>query len=149
MVCVLGCAVFLLQANNAQRPPARSYQTAACLVAARALVPPAAAAAAGVPAQVALSVHRPRVIIVRRFMNNVLYVMGLVSHEVDAAGAAHAAQQPAQQAPPAQAQQRGSTSNATPPAVFLLTLSGVQVGLPFVLILWCTWFCGVALSRRV
>jgi hypothetical protein len=125
----LCCVPVAVQANNAQRPPVRSYQTAACLVAARALVPPAAAAAAGVPTQVALSVHRPRVIIVRRFMNNVLYVMGLVSHEVDAAGAAHSAQQPSQQAPPLQPQQRRGASNATPPAAFLLTLSGVQVRL--------------------
>lgn len=120
------------QAKDSQRPTLRSYQEAACRLAAHVLAPSAAAAAAGEPAQVALSVHNPRVIFVRRFMNNVLYVMALVSHELDAAGKVQEQQhrrpqrRPAAQAQPLQQQQ--PQQHPGPPAVFLLTMTGVQVG---------------------
>lgn len=122
--------------HNPKKPSPRSYQEAACLIAAQALVPSAAAAAAGEPTQVVLSVRSPRVILVRRFMNNVLYVMALVSHELDAAGSAQEqraqgdqrqAAQPPQQ-PAQQPQQQSSSGAAMPTAVFLLTFTGVQVG---------------------
>jgi hypothetical protein len=126
-----------LQAKDSQRPTLRSYQEAACRLAAHVLVASAAAAAAGEPAQVALSVHNPRVILVRRFMNNVVYVMALVTHELDAAGKVQEQQQarqqqrrpsaPAQPPPPQQPQEQ-EQQHPGPPAVFLLTLTGVQVG---------------------
>lgn len=101
------------------------------MIAAQALVP-SPAAAAGAQTQVVLSVHQPRVILVRRFMNNVLYVLGLVSHEVDAAGHAQEQQQqhhiqPLPASVPAPSGQASSSSSGVPSAVFLLTLTGVQV----------------------
>lgn len=120
-----------MQAKDSKRPTLRSYQEAACRLAAHVLAPSAAAAAAGEPAQVALSVHNPRVILVRRFMNNVLYVMALVSHELDAAGKVQEQQQQWRQrrpAAPAQQQQQQPQQHPGPPAVFLLTMTGVQVG---------------------
>lgn len=127
--CRNACVVCCLQADATQKPTLRSYRQAACLVAAQALVPSAAAAAAGVPTQVVLSVHQPRVIIVRRFMNNVLYVMAMMSHELDAAGSAQQGQQqPKPQPQPQPAPQKQSHAAATPAAVFLFTLNGVQVG---------------------
>jgi hypothetical protein len=119
-----------LQADPSQKPTLRSYRQAACLVAAQALVPSAEAAAAGLPTQVVLSVHQPRVIIVRRFMNNVLYVMAMISHELDAAGSAQQGQQqpkPQSQPQPQPAPRQQSHAAATPTAVFLFTLTGVQV----------------------
>lgn len=125
-VCV---CVPVAQAGDAPRPSPRSYQEAACLLALQALVPCAVAAAAGVPSQVALSVQQPRVILVRRFMNNVLYVMALISHEVDAAGNAQELQavdaHPPQ--PQSRTQQQQHASPHAPAAVLLLTLTGVQV----------------------
>jgi hypothetical protein len=134
LVCICLDAWMVLQVHNSKKPSPRSYQEAACLVAAQALVPSSAAGAAGESMQVVLSVRNPRVILVRRFLNNVLYVMALVSHELDAAGsaqeqhaqghrtqAAQAQRQPSQQ----QQQQQQASSGA---AVFLLTLTGVQVG---------------------
>lgn len=122
------------QAKDSQRPTLRSYQEAACQLAAHVLAPSAEAAAAGEPAQVALYVHNPRVILVRRFMNNVLYVMALVSHELDAAGKVQEQQQqqrrqrrPAAPAQPSQ-QQQPQQQHPGPPAIFLLTMTGVQVG---------------------
>jgi hypothetical protein len=127
--CGNACVVCCLQADATQKPTPRSYRQAACLVAAQALVPCAAAAAAGVPTQVVLSVHQPRVIIVRRFMNNVLYVMAMMSHELDAAGSAQQGQQqPKPQPQPQPASRQQSHAAATPTAVFLFTLTGVQVG---------------------
>ena len=119
------------QAGDAPKPPPSSYQHAACLLAAQALVPSPAAAAGGLQTQVALTVQRPRVILVRRFMNNVLYVMALVSHEVDAAGSPQQPGRGTQAAgPPPQAmqqQQQQKTVPGVPTAALLLTLTSVQV----------------------
>jgi hypothetical protein len=95
---------------------------------------------------VVLAVHQPRVVLVRRFMNNVLYVLGLVSHEVDAAGrvqaAAAAAQGRAQRRPvaPTTAVQASTDS----PAVLLLTLTGVQVRWSAGLARMCVHVCACA-----
>jgi hypothetical protein len=107
------------------------------------LLPSADASAAGQPAQVVLAVHQPRVVLVRRFMNNVLYVMALMSHEVDAAGRAQQQQQQVvaagaggQQAQAPSQQQQADLQDGSSTAVLLLTLTGMQVG-PRVRVLTC------------
>lgn len=98
-------------------------------------MPSVVSAAAGIPTQVVLDVQQPRVVLVRRFTNNVLYVLKLVSHEVDAAGKPSDRPQPQPQSqPPLQRQpqqarqQQQGRSAGSPSAVFMLTLTGVQVG---------------------
>jgi hypothetical protein len=81
--------------------------------------------------QLAVSVHNPRLVVVRRFVNNVLYVSGLINREVEAASwptgsgtvasaaAAAEAEAPLSQMPAAGAEQGG---------VLFLHLTNVQVG---------------------
>eukprot|EP00879_Flechtneria_rotunda_P004716 GHRR01004981.1.p1 GENE.GHRR01004981.1~~GHRR01004981.1.p1 ORF type:complete len:1930 (+),score=738.37 GHRR01004981.1:486-5792(+) len=62
-------------------------RTQACQLSVRVLMP-AESATAEQPMQLLLLVHNPRLLLVRRFANNVVYVMALINHEVQAAAPA-------------------------------------------------------------
>lgn len=118
--------MFLLQAANLNIPASPVRRDAACHISAEAVVP-AGGGTAEQPMLLSISVHNPRLVLVRRFVNNALYVMILVNHEVEAAGSSRPAAAPA--ARPSSAAGRKAAAAASS-AVVLVSITNVQVRHP-------------------
>jgi hypothetical protein len=116
---------FRVQASNLNIPASSLRRDAACHISAEAVVP-AGGGTAEQPMLLSVSVHNPRLVLVRRFVNNVLYVMALVNHEVEAAGSSRRSSAgAAAKATPAAASRDASAAASS--AVVLVSITNAQV----------------------
>jgi hypothetical protein len=115
-----------MQASNLNIPASSLRRDAACHISAEAVFP-AGGGTAEQPMLLSVSVHNPRLVLVRRFVNNVLYVMTLVNHEVEAAGSSRrpSAGAAARAAAPAAASRDAPAAASS--AVVLVSITNAQV----------------------
>ncbi|WIA12623.1 hypothetical protein OEZ85_006280 [Tetradesmus obliquus] len=123
---VLSGALEPYQASTPCTPVSPLRGDAACHIAAEVVVP-AGGGTAEQPMLLSVSVHNPRLVLVRRFVNNVVYVMGLVNHEVVAAGSSRRAAAPAGRASAAAGRDAPPAASS---AVVLVSITNAQVILP-------------------
>jgi hypothetical protein len=114
-----------VQPSNLNIPGSSLPRDAACHVSAEAVVP-AGGGTAEQPMLLNVSVHNPRLVLLRRFVNNLLYVMALVNHEGQAAGSSRrpTAGTAARSSPAAPS---GDASAAASSAVMLVSITNAQV----------------------
>lgn len=131
LICATYCMHVLLlcavpQASTPCTPVSPLRGDAACHIAAEVVVP-AGGGTAEQPMLLSVSVHNPRLVLVRRFVNNVVYVMGLVNHEVVAAGSSRRAAAPAGRASAAAGRDAPPAASS---AVVLVSITNAQVRHP-------------------